>query len=267
MQQEAIEAQLSDLPIGPIRYFDTVGSTNDVAAEWVEQGAPHLALIVADEQTAGRGRGDRRWFTPPGAALAFSLILRPQVEQVSRVTGLGALGVCRTLQKRYQLPAEIKWPNDVLVLGGKVAGVLSESSWVGDCLSALILGIGLNVAPSAVPPDDWPGHGVRPFPATSLESELGESLSRLDLLHDILETILAWLPALESPGFLRAWERALAFRDQMVWIDQSDRSEPLRGRLIGLGADGCLRLESETGEEIFVRTGDVHLRPVDSFEK
>ena len=267
MQQETIELHLSDLPLGPIRYFDTIGSTNDVAAAWAEQGAPQLALVVADEQTAGRGRGHRNWFTPPESALAFSLILRPQVERVSRVTGLGALGVCQTLQQRWGLPAEVKWPNDVLVRGGKVAGVLTESSWVGDRLSALILGIGVNVAPSAVPPDDWPGHDHRPFPATSLESELGEPVPRLDLLHDILKMMLTWLPDLESPGFLHAWEDTLAFRDEWVWIDEAGCAEPLRGKLIGLGEDGCLHLESETGGEIFVRAGDVHLRPVDSFEK
>jgi BirA family biotin operon repressor/biotin-[acetyl-CoA-carboxylase] ligase len=270
MQQESIQTHLSDLPLGPILYFDKVGSTNDVAAAWAKRGAPHLALVIADEQTAGRGRGQRKWFTPPESALAFSLILRPHVEQITRVAGLGALGVCQALRQRYQLPAEIKWPNDVLVHGAKVAGVLTESSWVGNRLSALILGIGVNVAASAVPPDDWPGHDVHPFPATSLESELGETISRLDLLHDVLNAILSWLPTLDSGEFLQVWEDALAFRGQHVWIlpgDETGRTEPFQGRLLGLDTDGSLRLEAPSGEEIVVQTGDVHLRPVDSFGK
>ncbi len=270
MQQESIQTHLNDLPLGPIRYFDKVGSTNDIAAGWAKQEAPHLALVVADEQTAGRGRGQRKWFTPPESALAFSLILHPQVEQVTRVAGLGALGVCQALRQHYQLPAEIKWPNDVLVRGGKVAGILAESSWVGNRLSALILGIGVNVTASAVPPGDWFGHDDHPFAATSLESELGETIPRLDVLHDVLDTILTWLPVLDSDEFLQAWENALAFRDQRVWIlpgDEAGRAESLQGRLIGLNTDGSLRLEAPTGEEIVVRTGDVHLRQVDSFGK
>ncbi len=270
MQQETLEAHLSALPLGAIRYYDTVGSTNDLAAAWARQGAPELALLIADEQTAGRGRGQRKWFTPPGAALAFSLILRPESETISRATGLGALGVCQALQQRCHLPAEIKWPNDVIAHGKKLAGILTEASWVGDRLSALILGIGVNVTPSAVPPDGWSGHHDHPFPATSVTAESGQSIQRLDLLHRILELLLTWLPDLESPRFLQAWTEALAFRDEWVWVfpsDESSRDTPVQGKILGLRADGALRLETQPGEEISIRSGEVHLRPVDSLGK
>jgi len=270
MNQTTLETALSDLSLGEIRYFDAIGSTNDYAARWAGEGAPDRSLVVADEQTAGRGRGARHWFTPPGSALAMSLILRPALPeeggQITRVAGLGALGVCGALQQSYRLPAEIKWPNDVLVRGRKVAGVLAEASWVGNRLSAVILGIGINVAPNSIPQDDWVGYHDRPFPATCVEAAAGEPVARLALLRVVLAELLDWLPRLSSPEFIRAWSERLAFRGDWVQVVAS-KTESLEGRIVNLNGDGSLRVELRSGESKSLQVGEIHLRPIDRSPK
>jgi len=270
MDQKSLESRLADLPLGEIRYFYAIGSTNDYAAAWAQEGAPDCSLVIADEQTAGRGRGARQWFTPPGSALALSLILRPEIPegggQIMRITGLGALGVSRALRGSYQLPAEIKWPNDVLIDGLKVAGVLAEASWIGDHLSAVILGIGINVAPDAVPPDDWDGHHERPFPATSVESVLGTPVDRLVLLQVVLTELLRWLPRLSEPKFIQAWREKLAFLGDWVQVITSE-TEMFEGQIINLNGDGSLRVRLRSGELKAIQVGEIHLRPVDSSPK
>lgn len=267
MDQQILETQLAGLSLGEIRYFDTIDSTNNYAVEWASDGAPDAALVIADEQTAGRGRGNRNWFTPPGAALAFSLILRPELPElrghITRITGLGALGVSRALRRIYDLPAEIKWPNDVIIRGRKVCGILAEAAWVGDKLSAVILGIGINVASTSVPPDNWPGHHERPFVAGSIEGALGKPVDRIPFLCTILAEMLELLPRLAEPNFIQAWREKLAFLGDWVQVIASE-TEVHEGQVTGLSEDGSLMLRLRSGEQITLQVGEIHLRPVDS---
>jgi len=267
MDQQSLEKSLSELNLGEIRYFDSINSTNNYAANWAKEGAPDCALVIADEQTAGRGRGSRHWFTPPGAALAFSLILRPKVPDqdghITRITGLGALGVSRALRHCYQLPAEIKWPNDVIINSSKICGILAEAAWLGDQLSAVILGVGINVGSAAVPPEDWAGHHERPFPAGSIEGALGRSVDRIPLLHRVLSEMLELLPRLEEPEFIQAWREKLAFLGDWVEVITSE-TEVHEGQVAGLSEDGSLRLRLRSGEQITLQVGEIHLRPADS---
>ncbi len=258
MQQTEISAALADLPLGGLRFFSSIGSTNDEALAWAAVGARDLSVVVADEQTAGRGRAGRKWFTPRGSALAVSLILRPTpVERTlpGRITGLAALALvhcCRDLG----LQAQVKWPNDVLVRGTKVAGILVESVWAGNQLDASVLGIGVNVAAAAVPPADQLA-----FPATSLEGELGHDVDRLDLLRNILAATMRWRAQIGAPQFVEAWEEALAFRGQQVAVGK-DGEPPLNGTLLGLAPDGSLRLMADNMPAV-VHFGEIHLRPSD----
>src|SRR5512141_1418602 len=119
MNQNELKNMLAKIPLGDVRYFDTIGSTNTEALAWGTSDAKDLSLVIADEQTAGRGRLDRKWFTPKGAALAISLLLRPTAEEktiLTRMVGLAALAIVDSLQTRG-LIAQIKWPNDVLLDG------------------------------------------------------------------------------------------------------------------------------------------------------
>lgn len=264
MDQSGLELRLHSLPLSAIRYYDRVGSTNDEAAHWAAAGGPHLALVVADEQTAGRGRLNRRWYTPRASALAFSMVLQgqnllPSQEAVPQVTALGALAVCDALNQDLssRIPAQIKWPNDVVVGRHKLAGVLAEAHWQGENLQAVILGIGINIAPDSVPPPD-----MLDFPATCISDVLGYALDRWDALHLVLGKLLNWLPNLDQPEFIQAWEQRLAFQGEWVRVSMGPQP-PLEGQIRGLNPDGSLRLQMPGGEEQELRMGDIHLRPVD----
>jgi len=270
MNQSTLEKQLASLPLGGVRYLDSTGSTNDVAAQWAAAGAPDLSLVVADEQTAGRGRLKRRWITPPGSALAISLVMRlvgTELESFPRLTALGALGLCGTLEERGLQP-QIKWPNDVLLSGRKAAGLLAEAQWQGDQLEAVILGIGVNVLNAAVPPQS-----ELLFPATSVQDVLGQPVDRWQLLHSLLAHLLEWRSQISHPEFLQAWEARLAYRGQQVQVLQitgddraqaasnKDFAEALVGTVLGLEPDGSLRLQTSDGSSVFLRTGELRLRP------
>ena len=257
MNQNEWQKALSKLPLGDVRYFETIGSTNNEALAWTASGAKDLSLVIADEQTAGRGRLDRKWFTPRGTALAFSLILRPTAAEkpyISRIVGLAALAVADSL-RTHGLVSQIKWPNDVLLNGRKVAGILVESVWSGEEIDGLVIGIGVNVLKAAVPSAD-----LLFFPATSLEESLGPAIQRETVLHDILAALIALRPQLGSDSFIASWEKALAFRGEQVQVEQGDGTL-LTGKLLGLESDGSLKLSDEAANSITVRFGDVRLRP------
>ncbi len=282
MNSDQITSALHALAIGPIRYYEQIDSTNAEAARWVGTGCPNLALVVANEQTAGRGRAGRQWITPPGAALAFSLVLLPKrprpepswsnsPESLPRVTALGALAVSSALRSRYNLPAQIKWPNDVLYSGQKLCGVLAEAHWQGDKLAAIILGIGINIKADSVPrPED-----LR-FPATCVESALERCcqatvpVDRLELLQAVLEELINWQTRVASPEFIRAWESQLAFRHQWVRVSEfgsrtgAVSSSDVEGQILGLEADGRLRLRNQAGQIITLHSGELHLRPLEN---
>jgi BirA family biotin operon repressor/biotin-[acetyl-CoA-carboxylase] ligase len=253
-----LESYLSSIPLGALRYFDTTGSTNDEALAWASKGAADFSMIVADEQTKGRGRMDRKWFTPPQSALAMSLILRPSsIERAhpARTTGLLALSLAGSLRK-LGLSPQIKWPNDVLLSGRKVAGILVETTWMGEELDALVLGMGVNVLNASVPPADQVL-----FPTTSIETELGHLVQRIELLRDILIGVLYWRSRLGTDAFLTAWEESLAFRGQQVQVEAGS-AEAVVGELLGLNPDGSLHLRDVHGKSVTVQFGEVHLRPV-----
>lgn len=278
MDQSSLESSLADLNLGGIRYFSTTGSTNDEAARWVEEGAQDASLLAAGEQTTGRGRAGRSWYSPAGGSLSFSLILYPSQEETRSLplySGLGALAVCESLINDLGVPAEIKWPNDVLIEKRKVCGVLAEAHWMGSSLTALILGIGINVAPESANEQAYPA-GELHFPAICLEESLSRKVNRVDLLQVVLTRLLQWRRKMNTPMFIESWEKRLAFVGELVQIipygypgydseksNSGGRVDHVKeGRIKGLAPDGSLNLEAEDGELVRIRTGEVHLRPM-----
>jgi BirA family biotin operon repressor/biotin-[acetyl-CoA-carboxylase] ligase len=278
MSISTLDKALAGLPLGPLRYFDRIDSTNDEAARWVEAGAPNLALVLADEQTAGRGRLGRQWLTSPGSALAFSLVLRtfPQgghrgpgflsperqspPKLILRHSALGALAVSQALQD-YGLAPEIKWPNYVLLDRRKVCGVLAETIWQGDRLQVVILGIGVNVSPSSVPSAQ-----DLLYPAACIENALPRHVERLELLRSIVAHLLHIRTYMAQPAFISRWQENLAFIGEWVRLttNASDGSAPSRlGKVLGLDQNGCLQLCSPEGELYTVSEGELSLRPVE----
>ncbi len=243
----------------PFFYFETVGSTNDEALERARQGVAHGAVVFAEEQTAGRGRAGRRWFTPAKSALAFSLVLRPPAEhlqEISGLAGLGALAVVKALE-RWTIRAAIKWPNDVLIDRRKVAGILVETAWAGEDLEYVVMGIGINVQNESVPAE-----AELNYPATCIETAVGKKVDRYDLFIGVLESLAYWYERIGSEELLDAWQHHLAFLNQVVVV-RNARGEQ-SGVLSGIMVDGRLRLETSQGEQVLAASGDVHMRSVDT---
>ena len=258
MNLNQLKKSLSKLPLGDVRYFDTIGSTNDEALAWAANDTPDLSVVIADEQTAGRGRLDRKWFTPKGTALALSIVLRPTPEErphLTRIVGLAALAVAEAIRK-HGLDARIKWPNDVLIQNRKVCGILIESVWSGEDIDCMVIGIGVNVLQGSVPPEE-----MLQFPATSLEAELGQAPDREEILRDILASLIELRPRLGTEEFIKQWEDLLALRGEAVQVE-TEKAPQITGQISGLAPDGSLKIRNEHGEFVTVRFGDVRLRPL-----
>lgn len=257
---EEVRRALQGLPLSAWWYFPSVGSTNAVALAWAEAGAPDGALVLADAQTQGRGRLGRRWYTPPGAALAFTLILRPLPAEgptLSRWAVWGGLAVALALEGAWGLRPQLKWPNDVLLDGRKVAGVLAETLWQGDRPQAVALGIGVNLAPSAVPLE-----AGLDFPAGCVAQAVGRPVARWPFLRRVLEALLAWRTQVPTAAFLQAWEARLAYRGRAVQATLPG-GESIQGVVEGLTPQGELRLRLPWGEMRVLRDAVAHLRPAE----
>jgi BirA family biotin operon repressor/biotin-[acetyl-CoA-carboxylase] ligase len=261
LNQAVLEQALERLGVPAVHWYEKTGSSNDDALRWASEGAPDFALVAAGEQTTGRGRLGRKWFTPPGqTALAFSLILRPSAEEQANLalfSALGAVALRAALEETCQVAAEIKWPNDILIRRKKAAGILAESAWAGSVLETVVIGIGINIAPQSVPPAD-----EVLFPATSVEGEAGRPVDRLELLAEVVQRMRAWRELLGKPEFVAEWESKLAFRGEWVRIEQKD-APALEGKVIGVAPDGQLRLQTKAGGEVRVMIGDLHVRPLE----
>ena len=242
------------------RFFSEIGSTNEEALNWLGEGAPDAGLVFADTQSAGRGRFKRRWVTNPGSALALTLILRPDknhLEHLALFSPMAALALCSVLETDYLLNPCIKWPNDVLLDGKKTCGILVEAGWQGSELEGLVIGIGVNVAPEAVPPAE-----ELLFPATCINAHLKNPASRPDLLKKLILQLLGWREKIGSTDFLQEFEKRLAFRNEWVKIQHSDQKFQI-GKIKGIDKNGDLILELKNGQQEKITAGDVHLRPHD----
>jgi BirA family biotin operon repressor/biotin-[acetyl-CoA-carboxylase] ligase len=167
-------------------YYETVGSTNDVAASLAEGGAPEGCVIIGGEQTSGRGRLGRAWASPPGAGLYVSCILRPEHEVTPLVTIAAGVAVARGIEAATGLRPDVKWPNDVVIGDRKVAGILAEAT-----ARFVILGFGINIRPAGYAADV----AAR---ATSLEREVGRPVDRGTVLTECVASLAALYASLRE---------------------------------------------------------------------
>ncbi len=243
-----------------VRLYSAVGSTSDVARRLAQGGAPGGTLVIADEQRAGRGRGSRSWSSPAGVGLWCSFVLRDlTVDSIGLLPIRVALATAAALDPWAGAPIRVKWPNDLLIDGRKLGGILCEASWDGHRLEHMIVGIGLNLLQA---PEDFP-ESIRPL-ATSLRASSGEPVSRFQVGGAL---VAALRPMLDSaPGTdLDEGEIVAAFADRdalagrRVEIHESETGRVLaRGRASGIGDDGSLLVESG-GEVTRARSGTVYL--------
>jgi BirA family biotin operon repressor/biotin-[acetyl-CoA-carboxylase] ligase len=254
---ERIRAGLQTRFVGQrVVYRAEVGSTNEEARRLAEAGAPEGTLVLADHQTAGRGRLSRHWEAPPGSSLLMSLLFRPALaaHQVQRLTMIAGLALVDAVETGTGLQPALKWPNDVTLGGAKVAGILTEVGLTGNRIDHAVVGVGLNVNldPGALPGDLL-------VPATSLSHVLGRPVARLPLLQTFLRGVEARYVALQaghSPH--EEWARCLATLGEAVVV--SGGSTDLEGVAEGVDADGALLLRLADGGLERVVAGDVRLR-------
>ncbi len=228
-----------------LRYYDSVGSTNDSAKEWLIEGAPDGAVVIADEQRRGRGRHGRVWHTPPGVALALSVILKPLDASPAHVNMIGALSVYDLARQIGCDEVAIKWPNDVLIGGKKVSGILVESIWESDRLLGVVLGIGVNVRVK------FPSAELL-HTAANLEDAARSPLERAELLRQLLELVDSWYAASADQVYV-AWRRRLLTLGQRVC------SSGIRGLATDVTPEGALRVKCDSGEIRLIHAGDLAL--------
>lgn len=228
----------------------SVESTNDLAREAARRGWPDRSVFVADYQTQGRGRHGRTWLCPPRAGLLTSVLLRRRDAPASTYTMLAAVSLCESIERLLALEPAVKWPNDVVLDGRKVAGVLAEASDDGR-EQTVVVGVGVNVN---LDPDE-----LAELPnATSLSIEAGVPVHRGELLALMLERLDSWLGrdrfALEE-GLWRAWNGRLWGRDQAVRIQDGD--EQLVATVLGGDRDGTLLVRLGDGTERRIVVGEL----------
>jgi BirA family biotin operon repressor/biotin-[acetyl-CoA-carboxylase] ligase len=233
-------------PLGhQLLWFDDIGSTNDRALAWAEEGAEEGCVVLADAQSAGRGRLGRSWASPPGAGIYVSAVLRPTPAAMPLLTIAAGLGVSDGIAAATGFQPHVKWPNDVCVMGRqprKLAGILAEAGSSGDRVQHVVLGIGINVLPAAYPPDV----AAR---ATSLESELGRAVSRPAVLAECLAGVWQRYEMLRAglgEAVLAAWrERAASMFGRRVEWDEPTATR--RGVARDVDASGALLVAGESG--------------------
>lgn len=241
----------------PAHVFEALPSTNTWLLEQGRQGAPEGALAVADLQTAGKGRLGRVWQSPPGVGLLFSLLFRPAPPVTpGQVMMAVAVGVADGLAAHLGVAPRLKWPNDILFDGGKLAGLLGESSTDGGGRTLVVVGCGLNVNLS---PADFPPPPPGGTPATSLLAGLGRPVPRVPLLHALLVGIEARYESLCAGQSPYADWRGLC-----ATLGQTVTAQGVGGVVAGvaedLAEDGSLLVRQADGTLAAVAAGDVTLR-------
>jgi BirA family biotin operon repressor/biotin-[acetyl-CoA-carboxylase] ligase len=228
----------------PACYFTETSSTNDVAAVLAERGATQGTMVLASSQTAGRGRLGREWFSPPGAGLYVSLVIR-EPAAAPYLALAGGVAVAEGVRASTGLPVEIKWPNDVVAVAGsafprrrKLAGILAEGSSGPDAVQYVVLGFGVNLRPAAYPPEIAER-------ATSIEAELGRAPDAPRVLVEILATLaeLVGLLAVSQRAPLLARWRALAPSCRGSRVRWDTASGPRSGIASGIDDDGALLVQ------------------------
>jgi BirA family biotin operon repressor/biotin-[acetyl-CoA-carboxylase] ligase len=224
-----------------IHWLESTASTNDVAARLAESGVEEGTTVVAEAQTRGRGRHGRVWFSPPGAGLYVSVIVRPAAgmagggNPASLLTLASGVAIAEAVRAVTGVPAGIKWPNDVMIGGRKLAGILAEAAVQGGALQFVVVGFGVNLQPAAYPPE-------LASRATSIEAETSRPADRALVLAEILAAMgdrYADLRVGRFDAILSAW-RHLAASLPGAHVEWDSPSGVVRGRAQDIDRDGAL---------------------------
>lgn len=252
---EGLRKELRTKCFGKHAFFrQEVDSTNKWAKELAEDGAEEGTITLAQTQEAGRGRLGREWISPKGG-LWFSVILRPnqKVREAAKLVFVAGLAVAEVLQEKYKFEVETKWPNDVLVKGRKICGILCEMNTKGEHVNYLILGVGLNANFHV---DNMLPESIR-SEATSIEDELGTKIQLESLLKTLLQKMEECYRSFLETGFayvLRRWKTYAAFLGRQIIVGEPQR---LDGLAMDVDNDGALIVKLYDGTIQKVLAGDV----------
>ena len=235
-----------------IVYYPSLASTTDVARQEAQQGAAEGTVIIAGEQTSGKGRNQRVWLSPRGC-VALSIILHPSVLYLPSLIMAASLAVVRSIKAVTGLESQVKWPNDVLINGRKVCGILIENEVRGKRVDYSIIGVGINV-----------NLRLAGFPeilsiATSLSDELGRSVSRLNMIqHLLVEIEKLYLTLLAGGSIYEEWRDSLVTLGRGVQVKTGKTT--YEGIAESVDKDGSLLLRHQDGSLTRIVAGDVTLR-------
>jgi len=234
-----------------LRYQPVVGSTTDVVRALIGAGGAHGTLVVADEQRAGKGRFGRRWLTPPGGSLAFSLLIEPELPQLKVMSMIASLAVVEAVRSASGLDCQIKWPNDVQAGGRKLAGILIDSEIAAEMPSFAIAGIGINVNYDTAAEPELAGI------ATSVMSETGRRHEREVILAACLNAFerIYGDPVTETFG---KWRAALSTLGRRIQVTAGGVAHA--GQAMDVTEDGSLILRNDDGALLTFPAGEVTLR-------
>jgi len=241
-----------------IIHFEQVLSTNDVAKELAGQGLPEGSLVVAEEQTGGKGRLGRFWSSPHGQGVWISLVLRPLLSPLDapRITIMAAVAVAKTISEITNLTPGIKWPNDILYQGRKLAGILTEMSAEMDSVNFVILGIGVNVnTPSEMFPPEIRSQAV------SLLLASGRKVSRVLFLQRLLVNLENLYGELMQGHFNKILNLWRGFSVTLgSWVTVTGLNQIWEGKAIDIDETGALIVADRQGQQVKVMAGDVTIR-------
>lgn len=245
----------------PMDYSESLDSTNTRAKELAAQGAPQGTLVLAENQSGGRGRKGRLWFSKPGEGIFLSLVLRPGVSpmETSRFTLLTAVALARALTETTAVQITIKWPNDLLAGTGqkarKLAGILTEVSMEMDSVDHMVVGVGINIGHTAFPPE-------LSKVATSVFLETGETPGRAEIVAAFLSHFEQLMARMENEGFapiMEEWKAHTRFLGRRVAVAQLNQT--ISGRATDIDSQGFLMVRDDGGNEHRIFSGDVTLLP------
>jgi BirA family biotin operon repressor/biotin-[acetyl-CoA-carboxylase] ligase len=238
-----------------IHSFAEIASTNLHAYQRAQEGGAEGEVFIAEAQTNGKGRMGRSWVSPPYLNLYLSVILRPELrpDQAPQMTLMAAVAVAETIQSFLGFAPEIKWPNDILVKGKKLSGILAESSAEPTRLFFVVLGIGVNLN---YPRERMP-EAIRES-ATSLMILTQKPVDRSLFARELIQDLDRWYGEFESQGFAairQRWESFFGLRGKGVRVETPDQR--IFGKALGIDHDGALILEGEGGSLTRIVAGDV----------
>jgi BirA family biotin operon repressor/biotin-[acetyl-CoA-carboxylase] ligase len=238
---------------GPVHHFETLDSTNDLAKELAARGAPEGTVVVAEAQTGGRGRLGREWDSPPAVGLYVSLVLRPMLPPVDlpQITLTSAVAVVRAVRRVAGVAPGIKWPNDLLLNGKKLGGILTEMETESDRIRHVVVGLGLNVNNPEFPAE-------LAATATSLTLATGGAFSRVHLLRAWLDEFDGLYDRFLRQGFaeiLAEWKGLAVTLGRPVTVRQGPRE--ISGLALDVAPDGALLLRIDGGEIVRVISGEI----------